>query len=95
MQEATEENRLLNVEPIEEDKPQSRVAEKSRGDGSARGSLTCSETASNAVRETATALDLDPEDLLDKSVQAVIRMIKRNKNRVTFPLEVKQVDSID
>ena len=97
MEEATEENRLTNVEPIvdTEIETQSRILEKNLGDGSACGSLPCSETASKAVRETAAALDLDPEYLLDKSVQAVLRMIQRNKNRVTFPLEVKQVDSID
>lgn len=59
------------------------------------GSIVCSEATSDSLREAAATLDLDPEYLLDKSVQAVLRMIERNKNRVTFPLEVKQVDSID
>ena len=99
MEESTKDNRLKHSSPIEEAdieslgpirdlKPQSKTL-------SSFGDLACSESTKERLLEASCALDLDPKYLLDKSVQAVLRMIERNKNRVTFPLEVKQVDSID
>ena len=99
MEESTTDNRLHNIAPLKGPETDTAVrtpaveAKPSRASGLAP--IACSETTSDGLRDAATTLDLDPEYLLDKSVQAVLRMIKRNKNRVTFPLEVKQVDSID
>ena len=99
MEDSTTDNRLQNIAPLKEPETDTAVrtpaveAKPRRASGSTP--ITCSETTSDGLREAATTLDLDPEYLLDKSVQAVLRMIQRNKNRVTFPLEVKQVDSID
>lgn len=99
MEETTTDNRLQNIAPLKESETETAVrtpaveAKTRRPSGSA--SIGCSEITSDGLREAATTLDLDPEYLLDKSVQAVLRMIQRNKNRVTFPLEVKQVDAID
>ena len=58
------------------------------------GNLACSEETSQAIHEAATALDLDAEYVLEKGMQAVLRMIARNGNRMTFPLEVKHIESI-
>jgi len=57
-------------------------------------SLYCSQSTSHSIREVAEALDLAPEDVLDKGMQAILRMISRNGNRITFPLDVKQVESV-
>lgn len=58
------------------------------------GPISCSEETSQSIREVAIALDLEPEAVLEKGVQAVLRMIARNGNRITFPLDVKQVESL-
>ena len=97
MEEATTDNRLQNMGSSKEPNIES-VAQLSEVEAKPKvtsGSLVCQEATNETLRDAATALDLDPEYLLDKSVQAVLRMIQRNKNRVTFPLEVKQIDSID
>ena len=57
-------------------------------------SITCTEETSQGIREVAAALDLDPEYVLEKGMQAVLRMIARNGHRMTFPLDVKQVESL-
>lgn len=61
---------------------------------SSGGALACSEATSQGIREAAAALDLDPEYVLEKGMQAVLRMIVRNGHRMTFPLDVKQVESL-
>ena len=96
MEEATRDNRLKNPDPLQDPEPESasQLGKVEPGPYVGSGTLTCRESTSDSLREAAAALDLDPEYLLDKSVQAILRMIQRNKNRVTFPLEVKQVDSI-
>ena len=58
------------------------------------GSIACSEETSQGIREVAAALDLDPEYVLEKGMQALLRMIARNGHRMTFPLDVKQVESL-
>ena len=40
----------------------------------------------------ATHLGVDPEFLAEKAIQAILRMIGRNSGKLTFPLEVEQVD---
>ena len=44
------------------------------------------------LEECANALGMEPEYLLDKGMQAVLRMISRNGNKMSFPLEVEQVE---
>lgn len=61
---------------------------------SSGGTLACSEATSQGIREAAAALDIDPEYVLEKGMQAVLRMIARNGHRMTFPLDVKQVESL-
>ena len=52
----------------------------------------CSPVITKSLEECANALGMEPEYLLDKGMQAVLRMISRNGNKVSFPLEVEQVE---
>ncbi|MFP6887960.1 MAG: hypothetical protein VB997_10370 [Opitutales bacterium] len=67
---------------------------KPRAEVTSGGSIFCTEETSQGIREVAAALDLDPEYVLEKGMQAVLRMIARNGHRMTFPLDVKQVESL-
>ena len=42
------------------------------------------------LQETAENLGVEQEFLVEKSVQAVLRMIARNGGKLSFPLEVEQ-----
>ena len=44
------------------------------------------------LEETASKLGVDTDFLIEKSTQAVLRMIARNGGKLTFPLEVEQID---
>ncbi|MBT5716339.1 MAG: hypothetical protein HOI70_05455, partial [Opitutae bacterium] len=52
----------------------------------------CSPSAVQNLEECANALGIEPDFLLNKGLQAVLRMIARNGNKISFPLEVEQVD---
>jgi len=52
----------------------------------------CSPVTTKSLEECANALGMEPEYLLNKGMQAVLRMITRNGNKVSFPLEVEQVE---
>jgi hypothetical protein len=52
----------------------------------------CSPVTEKSLEECANALGMEPEYLLNKGMQAVLRMISRNGNKVSFPLEVEQVE---
>ena len=54
----------------------------------------CSPVTAKSIEECANALGMEPEYLLNKGMQAVLRMISRNGNKVSFPLEVEQIDKI-
>ena len=68
--------------------------QKLRAPISDTGTLVCSKDTSQSIHEAAVALDLDAEYILEKGMQAVLRMIARNGNRITFPLEVKHIETI-
>ncbi len=51
----------------------------------------CSDVTAASLEECAEALGLEPEYLLNKGMQAVLRMIARNGNKISFPLEVDQL----
>ena len=51
-----------------------------------------SPSAVQNLEECANALGIEPDFLLNKGLQAVLRMIARNGNKISFPLEVEQVD---
>ena len=86
-------NRLAATEP-EANVATTTAPQKPQASISSTGSLVCSEETSQSIHEAAAALDLDAEYVLEKGMQAVLRMIARNGNRMTFPLEVKHIESI-
>ena len=51
----------------------------------------CAEVTASSLEECAKELGLEPEYLLNKGMQAILRMIARNGNKISFPLEVDQV----
>ena len=53
----------------------------------------CSPASIQNLEECANALGIEPDFLLDKGLQAVLRMIGRNGNKISFPLEVEQVEN--
>jgi hypothetical protein len=44
------------------------------------------------LEDCAKSLGVEPDFLLNQGIQAVLRMISRNGNKVSFPLEVEQVE---
>lgn len=53
----------------------------------------CSPASIQNLEECANALGIEPDFLLNKGLQAVLRMIGRNGNKISFPLEVEQVEN--
>ena len=51
----------------------------------------CQDVTASSLEECAKELGMEPEYLLNKGMQAVLRMIARNGNQISFPLEVDQV----
>ena len=45
-----------------------------------------------SLEECAATLGMEPDYLLNKGMQAVLRMIARNGNKLSFPLEVEQIE---
>jgi hypothetical protein len=52
----------------------------------------CAPLTVQNLEACAETLGMEPDYLLNKGMQAVLRMIARNGNKVSFPLEVEQVD---
>ena len=52
----------------------------------------CSPATVQGLEECAKSLGMEPDFLLNKGMQAVLRMIARNGNKVSFPLEVEQIE---
>jgi DNA repair exonuclease SbcCD ATPase subunit len=52
----------------------------------------CSPGTAQGLEECAKSLGMEPDFLLNKSMQAILRMIARNGNKVSFPLEVEQIE---
>lgn len=44
------------------------------------------------LEETATKLGVEPDFLVEKGTQALLRMIARNGGQLKFPLEIDQID---
>ena len=53
---------------------------------------TCSSVTFQSLESCAKELGMEPEFLLNKGMQAVLRMIARNGNKVSFPLELDQIE---
>ena len=45
-----------------------------------------------SLHQCAETLGVEPVFLLNKGIQAVLRMVARNGNKLSFPLEVQQLD---
>ena len=65
------------------------------------GPVKVKETSSNekivpipveGLEETAMKLGVEPEFLVEKGTQALLRMIARNGGQLRFPLEIDQID---
>jgi hypothetical protein len=50
------------------------------------------ETSVHPLEETAANLGIEPEFLAEKGLQAILRMVARNGGKLSFPLEVDQID---
>ena len=51
-----------------------------------------SSSLSISLEDTAASLGVDSNFLAEKGIQAILRMISRNGGKLTFPLEVEQID---
>jgi hypothetical protein len=52
----------------------------------------CDPVTLQSLHQCAETLGVEPEFLLNKGMQAVLRMVARNGNKLSFPLEVQQLD---
>jgi hypothetical protein len=52
----------------------------------------CDPVTLQSLHQSAQTLGVEPVFLLNKGMQAVLRMVTRNGNKLSFPLEVQQLD---
>ena len=83
----------IETEVKEETASSSRIATEAASSSSLSESNLelCQEVTATSLEECAKELGMEPEYLLNKGMQAVLRMIARNGNQISFPLEVEQV----
>jgi hypothetical protein len=87
----TPSNRIETGDPIEAESS-SRIATEEEPQATIESNLElCAEVTASSLEECAKELGLEPEYLLNKGMQAILRMIARNGNKISFPLEVDQV----
>ena len=81
------------IETEEEETSPSRIppAESSEAPLGKSDLELCQSATATSLEECAKQLGMEPEYLLNKGMQAVLRMIARNGNQISFPLEVEQV----
>ena len=72
--------------------PQSQDMEESSADQKQRDGETNTVVVSESLEKTAAQLGVEPDFLLNKGIQAILRMIARNGGKLRFPLEVSQID---
>ena len=85
-------NRIEEEKTAEASSSRIRSEEISPTSGSSENQLElCSQVTASTLEECAKELGMEPEFLLNKGMQAVLRMIARNGNQVSFPLEVDQI----
>ena len=82
--ETDQEEELSVASVATEEAPPSRLPEENSLE-------LCSDVTAASLEECAKSLGLEPEYLLNKGMQAVLRMIARNGNKISFPLEVDQL----
>ena len=82
----------IETEDLQDQETSSRIASEETSQVTTESKLElCSEVTASSLEECAKELGLEPEYLLNKGMQAVLRMIARNGNKISFPLEVDQV----
>ena len=82
----------IETEDLQDPESSSRIATEEAVDATVESKLDlCAEVTASSLEECAKELGLEPEYLLNKGMQAVLRMIARNGNKISFPLEVDQV----
>lgn len=83
-------NRIETEEETSED-TSSRMTESDSVIAEPKTKLSAS-IKTQGLEECAKSLGMEPEFLLNQGIQAVLRMIARNGNKVSFPLEVDQIE---
>ena len=82
----------IETEDLQDPESSSRIATEEASHATVESKLElCAEVTASSLEECAKELGLEPEYLLNKGMQAVLRMIARNGNKISFPLEVDQV----
>ena len=82
----------IETEDLQDQETSSRIASEETSQVTTESKLElCSEVTASSLEECAKELGLEPEYLLNKGMQAILRMIARNGNKISFPLEVDQV----
>jgi len=82
----------IETEDLQDQETSSRIASEETAQVTTESKLElCSEVTASSLEECAKELGLEPEYLLNKGMQAILRMIARNGNKISFPLEVDQV----
>lgn len=82
----------IETEELQDPASSSRIVSEEASHGMIESKLElCGEGTASSLEECARELGLEPEYLLNKGMQAILRMIARNGNKISFPLEVDQV----
>ncbi len=87
-------NRIQTEESESSETSSARISlvEPEKENSSADRPMTEPQGNTLSLEETAERLGVETEFLREKSLQAVLRMIARNEGKLSFPLEVKQID---
>ena len=87
-------NRIQTEESESSETSSARISlvEPQKENSSADRPMTEPQGNTLSLEETAERLGVETEFLREKSLQAVLRMIARNEGKLSFPLEVKQID---
>ena len=83
-------NRIETEEETSED-TSSRMAESDSVIAEPKNKISAP-MKTQGLEDCAKSLGVDPDFLLNQGIQAVLRMIARNGNKVSFPLEVDQIE---
>ncbi|MDG1139519.1 MAG: hypothetical protein P8N49_08390 [Opitutales bacterium] len=86
-------SRIQQTVPNTSDAESSRLPEEESDRSTEQATITTNNLSSVPVanlEETAEKLGVEQDFLVEKSIQAVLRMVARNGGKLTFPLEVEQ-----
>jgi hypothetical protein len=83
-------NRIETEEETSEN-PSSRMTESDSVIAETKNKLSAP-MKTQGLEDCAKSLGVEPEFLINQGMQAVLRMIARNGNKISFPLEVDQLE---